>query len=228
MGHATSEFASKLVKALGPVPVKTNQFADALDGHSVHLGTLTKSFDSTDAGAASKAADIDVPGGKGSSSPDAPNDLTHDEREALLDYTGGAHRLLNSGLRSGGPLWPSSLNDLDANLSHALDKLPDYDGRSYRGTNLRQEVLDSMQPGGTHTDPGYLSSSTDINMAESFRDRGDSNALITIDGKTGTDIEPFSSNRGESEILFTGGTTFEVVSKTQNPHGVWEIHLREL
>lgn len=227
MGHATGEFASKLIKALGPVPTKTNQFADALDGHSVHLGSLTRSFDSTDGQAASKAADIDIPGGKGSSTPDAPHDLTQAERDALLDYTGDAYGNLNGGLRAGGPLWPSSLNDLNANLTSALDKLPDYDGRSYRGVHLPPEVLDSMVPGGTHTDPGFVSSSTDFSVAENRREAGDSNALITIDGRSGSDVSDLSSNPGEAEILFGSGTTFDVVSKTQNPHGVWEIHLKE-
>lgn len=232
MSGPLSEGVQRLVKALGDLPVTANKVADMPANHGNHLRTVGQSFDATDAKAAAKATDADVPGGgKGSKGSDAP-DLTQDERDAILDYTGSTHTNLNALLRTRQTDHPyRGLEEQSENLSSALAKLPDYEGRSYRGTHVPPEILDQLEPGSTYKDPAFTSTTGDLAHAESWADKsreaGATPTLIVIDGKSGSDITELSSNSGESEILFDKDTAFEVVSKEPDGNGGWVLHLRE-
>jgi hypothetical protein len=59
----------------------------------------------------------------------------------------------------------------------------------------------------------------------SARGRGDRTA---VDEHSGADVGPFSAVRSEAEILFEGGTEFEVLSNTIGPDEVRQLVVGEI
>lgn len=57
---------------------------------------------------------------------------------------------------------------------------------------------------------------------------GDNPTKITIEGHGGSNVGPFSAARSEAEILFKGGTEFEVLSNVLDSSGVRQLVVREL
>lgn len=223
---------SKLFKSFNDLPVQTNQLGDSFSDHGLKVGKMLDDFDATDVQGAAHAADVghtpdlDLPKLDTPATPDA--DMSPEELKALELYTGWAHDPLNEYLR-GGQARVYTADEMDrmaGALSDGLRALPPFEGRSYRGTRLPPDVLAATQPGGTYADPGFMSSSTDLGTAEQFGAGSDS-VMFTIDGLSGRDVDALSTNSGEAEILFDRGTTFDVVSKTQDAQGAWQIHLKE-
>ncbi|MCG7285846.1 ADP-ribosyltransferase domain-containing protein [Cellulomonas sp. ACRRI] len=64
---------------------------------------------------------------------------------------------------------------------------------------------------GNHvSDPAFWSTSTEARIAEEFRRRNGGNAFITVEGRSGVDVQPLSHFGREAEILMPPGTVFEV------------------
>jgi ADP-ribosyltransferase exoenzyme len=107
-----------------------------------------------------------------------------------------------------------------------LNKLPTYDGTTYRGTNFPDNVLAEWVPGNTVHDRAFWSTSTSADVAEGFR--GSGNAFVTIvDGRSGVDVQQLSFYGREAEFLFGRAAPFEVVSRNWNPAGFWEFTVRD-
>lgn len=233
MSSPFKEVSERLQDRLGDLPTSTNKLRDMFDGHATKTGSNRSDFDSTDVDASSRAQSSGSSnGGRRDGDGDADGtqtDLTQEEKDAILDYTGSSAQAVNGRLRDGqtGDPFMASLDDLSDTLSSALAKLPDHQGVTYRGTGLSPEILDRIQPGGTFTDAGFGSSSIDVNVAMERASWAETPVLFTIDGKSGKDITDLSSNHAEVEVLFDKGTTFDVVSKSPDGHGGWNIHLRE-
>jgi hypothetical protein len=47
-----------------------------------------------------------------------------------------------------------------------LRSLPDYKGETYRGTTLDNSIVDKMKVGGSYSDKGFLSTSSDKNVPD--------------------------------------------------------------
>jgi hypothetical protein len=158
--------------------------------------------------------------------------LTEKELEALKFYTGPGYDSLNAYLRglatkvADGTATRSELEAYSQAVSEGLAKMPTFTGETLRGTNLPQGVLDSIDATGTFKDPAFLSSSTDMSVAQQFR--GGGNAMLHIEGTTGRDVTAASTyGSSESEVLFDKGTAFDVVKKVWNDKGYWDIYLKE-
>ena len=156
--------------------------------------------------------------------------LTAEELDAIGRYTGFQYAQLNSYLRGlevdpwvAKTMTPAEMEALAKSLSGGLKNLPEFTGTTFRGTKLTEAQIDALGPGGTFSDPAFLSSSTDAAQAAKFRD----NVMFKIEGTSGHDVDALSTMRGEKEILFDKGTKFDVVSKTWNPNGYWDITLKE-
>jgi hypothetical protein len=158
--------------------------------------------------------------------------LTEKELEALKFYTGPGYDSLNAYLRglatkvADGTATRSELEAYSQAVSEGLAKMPTFTGETPCGTNLPQSVLDSIDSTGTFTDPAFLSSSTDMSVAQQFR--GGGNAMLHIEGTTGHDVTAASTyGSAESEVLSDKGTGFDVLKKVWNDKGYWDIYLKE-
>ncbi|MDQ2782986.1 MAG: ADP-ribosyltransferase, partial [Actinomycetota bacterium] len=190
------------------------------------------------AGAAAKLDDVaDVAGAttKLDNVADLSKQLSTDESYATGWYTGSGYDEINSFERGtsptlGGPHSTTELAKISDNLSAALGKQPAYEGVTYRGTSLPQQVLDDIDKTGKLSDPAFTSSSKSQTVAESFaQGQVNGNAVIEITGKSGKDVSGLSTmGPGEAEVLFDKGTTFDVVSKTWDSSlGMWRIVVKE-
>ena len=156
-------------------------------------------------------------------------ELDREGVRGIWDYTtNDGYDVMNNNMRQIGPNELSVQERIDA-TNRGLDQLPKYDGTTYRGTNLPQDVVDHINNGGNYSDRAFSSSSTNPNVAENFFDPHRENPTrMTIDGHSGSNVGPFSAARSEAEILFRGGTEFEVLSNTVGPDGVRNLVLREV
>lgn len=156
-------------------------------------------------------------------------ELDREGVRGIWDYTTNeGYDVMNNNMRQIGPNELSVQERIDA-TNRGLDQLPKYDGTTYRGTNLPQDVVDHINNGGNYSDRAFSSSSTNPNVAESFFNPNRENPTrMTIDGHSGSNVGPFSAARSEAEILFRGGTEFEVLSNTVGPDGVRNLVLREV
>ncbi|WP_210649531.1 putative T7SS-secreted protein [Nocardioides sp. SYSU D00065] len=156
-------------------------------------------------------------------------ELDREGIRGIWDYTtDDGYDTMNSAMRGDGPIDPAVQDRIDA-TNRGLDQLPNYEGTTYRGTNLPDSVVERINNGGTLTDGAFTSSSTNANVAEGFINLGKDNPTrITIEGHSGSNVGPFSAARSEAEILFRGGTEFEVLSNTPGPDGVRQLVVREV
>lgn len=156
-------------------------------------------------------------------------ELDRDGVRGIWDYTtNDGYDVMNGNMREIGPNERSVQERIDA-TDKGLDQLPKYDGTTYRATNLPDSMVDHLNNGGNYFDRAFTSSSTNPNVAEGFMTPGKDNPTrITIDGHSGSNVGPFSAARSEAEILFKGGTEFEVLSNTIGPDGVRQLVVKEI
>lgn len=171
--------------------------------------------------------------------PEKRDELTVVEREYIRWYTGtGAggpcFRDVNQLLRD-----PNGYNPqrdmakvMAEHISKGLAKLPDHQGEVYRGTDLTQEQLSEYSVGKQLVEKAFTSTSRSIEKGQSYADRANSDrvpVLFVIDSKHGKSIEHLSEfQKGEQEVLFTAGTTFQVTARSTDAQGRHVVHMRDL
>jgi len=205
--------AADVADAAGDLASAGNRLDDLSDlGHLDDAGGLSRLDDASDLGRV---------------------ELTEAEQRGLDFYTGFGYDHVNSYLRGadnalGADIFPpEQLARYADDISAGLDRLPQYDGQTFRGTDLPDSVLAEIDRSGRFSDDAFLSSSTDLHVAERFRAGQGGNALLHIDGFSGRDVKALSQFGDEAEVLFDKGTEFEVVNKTWNEQGYWDIFVRE-
>lgn len=128
---------------------------------------------------------------------------------ALRAYSGHHYRPMNSSLRAATAAELEKLEGLIKTAASALNELPSFQGTVYRGTTLKQEVIDMYVPGQIVAERAFMSTSYEKTTAFS------GNVLFMIDAqKGGKAIESLSAIAREKEILFGPGTEFRVLDKT--------------
>ena len=147
----------------------------------------------------------------------------------IWDYTtDDGYRVMNSNMREIGPNEAHVQARIDA-TNRGLDQLPSYEGTTYRGTNLPDAVVDHINNGGNLSDGAFTSSSLSPDVADGFMNLGrDNPTSITVQGHSGTNVGPFSAAQGEAEILFRGGTEFQVLENSVDANGVRHLVVREV
>jgi len=140
------------------------------------------------------------------------------EKALIYYYSIDGYEQLNEDLRDGKP------NEYEVYLNEALDKLPDYDGESFRGAALTNaEILrykNAIESDEIIVYPAFLSSSKSLGVARAYS-RG--STVFTIASKTGKNIEEISfygtrSPQNEKEILYRSKIKFSVISIDQTTH----------
>jgi uncharacterized protein YukE len=151
--------------------------------------------------------------------------LANEEIRALDHYTGMAHQDLNAALRDGDV---SALNTMDPEIREAvsgLNKLPDFQGRVFRGIDVApgdmQSLIDRYTPGAHVREPAFTSS--DMNAPFS------GNVEFVIDSTAGKDISWLKDAwNGQKEVLFGPDNGFTVVSRDFDAAtDKWKIRLKD-
>ena len=161
-------------------------------------------------------------------------DLSVEELTSIYHYTTEAYAPLNRGLRTRNVT--PHLDAFNKSLNKSLDKLPKYTQPTYRGTKLKDNIIEQYRLAfvnkNTIKDEAFFSTSKDFNVAESFADdvvgQGETKVFFEINGNNGVDIEDisaygpsFNPSYSESEILFKSGTAFDVTDFSEDvlPNG---------
>jgi ADP-ribosyltransferase exoenzyme len=176
---------------------------------------------------------------------DAYPTITKDGVEGVYDYTTHNYHGINPYLRDvdelslqqRGILEAPSINEMtdeqraawEAKIEktdEGLAALPPYrtdpdalTSTTWRGIQASDALLDQFKLGDTFTDPGYLSTTTNPQVAEAFaRANPDATAtLVTVVGRDGVDVIQLSRYMDESEVLFPRSAQFEVVFREMGP-----------
>jgi hypothetical protein len=119
-----------------------------------------------------------------------------------------------------------------AMLDRAIQKLPVYTEKVFRGANLSQIELDDLLKTNTVVFPTMTSTSMKRDTPQEFinekLDKPDKDrpilVMYTITNSGGRAISEFSAYEREEEVMVVAGTTFKV-TKAEKEKGVWEIAL---
>jgi hypothetical protein len=159
-----------------------------------------------------------------------PVELTLDEADAVVDYSGSAFRPINEGLRSGS--LPNWYVDTVAKLDSAIAKSPELpkDMITWRGGSINPAV---SQPdrlaavGGTIEFRGYTSTTINQETSQSFGSGSFGTVLYEIRPPPGRSLRglfvpnvPGNQHPAESEVLLPRGSKFRVLERVD---GVREI-----
>lgn len=118
------------------------------------------------------------------------------------------------------------------NLHRALLKpsCRQYEGLVYRGSEWQ---FPKLKVGGTYCDKGFLSSSTDREIAWQFANRSGLEippkppTMFFIQSKTGVMVDHLSRFEEEQEVLFRDGTLFRITNIEKRIHCT-EVYLEEI
>lgn len=164
--------------------------------------------------------------------PDAPPP-TEDQAKAINTYTGSMYKDINALLRGSkqfnDPEYTQKVQDVADKAAEGLRSLPDYKGETYRGTALNDDIVAKMKVGGTYSDKGFLSTSSNPNIADNFKasnSAGKTQVLFTIQGKHGKDISSASQYGSEKEILFNPSSKFKITSMEEKD-GVLQVRMKQ-
>jgi hypothetical protein len=98
--------------------------------------------------------------------------------------------------------------DIDMAVS-GLERLPPFEGKTYRGLNLPDDVIDSISEGGDWEEKGFTSTT------KTATTRYPGNVVFVVNGKgTGRDISAFEKYKND-EVLYPPGAKFKVTRKRQ-------------
>lgn len=139
------------------------------------------------------------------------NGLTLVEEATIRHYTDDAYVALNEALEGTITLTPVLQEFADV-LNKALNKLPNFNGKVYRGLGVRGAAeAKAWKVGDIIEYKSFKSTSTDYKEARAFTSlRGET--ILIIESKSEKFIDDVSINDGELEVLFQPGKTFTVQS----------------
>ncbi|WP_099252021.1 ADP-ribosyltransferase [Mycobacterium sp. shizuoka-1] len=131
-------------------------------------------------------------------------------------------------------LWEQRISRTDEGLA----ALPPYRAdptdlasTTWRGMRVSDSLLAQLDEGAIFSDPGYLSTTTDSFVAESFARGalpGETPILIEVVGADGVNVSQLSQYMDESEILFPRGSRFEILSRQVGDDGVLRMTMKQV
>ncbi|MBF0425281.1 MAG: hypothetical protein HQL66_05640, partial [Magnetococcales bacterium] len=156
------------------------------------------------------------------------HDLSVVDLAALRYYTGLTpgksgernHDVINKALRNRNRQELKRLAPAIDSLETALAKLPDYAGDVTRATDLPDDVVGDIFPGGVYRDPGFMSTAIgETSFSGEY--------MFFIKSKTGKWVEPFSFHPEQKEVLYPPGGEFTIISVTPGDDGKILVELEE-
>jgi hypothetical protein len=163
--------------------------------------------------------------------------LSKSEADAMLQYTRGDDKVINSFLRDGKELKNGITHNKIDELSSIIESAPKFEGEVYRGMvmpeNEFDELYKSLTKGNIFSDKGFMSTSFGKDAALSFTESATGEGkrvLFKIQSSNGVPIENLSKFADEREVLFNKNSIFEYIKREEkNEFGIdfSEITLRE-
>jgi hypothetical protein len=144
--------------------------------------------------------------------------LTLVEGTFVRAYTTACFEPLNAALRTGRQPEAAQM------ISHALQKLPPYNGTVYRTVLLPPEVLAEHTPGATVQYLAFTSTTTDSRWLALSATM----VMMTIRSRTGKDVSSFSRHPNEKEVLFAPGTRFKILERKDFPGAPTQFVMEEV
>lgn len=159
------------------------------------------------------------------------------ELGAIQEYTAPdgpfSFNPINTYLRSEKPDAANSMtqalnNNIDR-MKTGLEKMPDFKGTVYRGTNLSKEDVDKYVIGKEDiSEPAFTSTSRSEGVASKYSKGNHIAVIFEIASKHGKSVETISQFKEEQEVIFKPGTQFKVTSRIQSSDGSMRIGLEEI
>lgn len=179
------------------------------------------------------ATDVEGTGeGDDQSAPTTPGDEdaaeppTDAEQQALTDYLGGGAHPMNSYLRTAGRIADPEMDANVARVASALRKLPAQEGWSTAFRGVTGRLGGNLARGDTFVDQGFMSTTTDREVAQDFGLTGGTLGAVPVGGDStlftvysediARDVSSFTG-LGEGEMLFPPGTEWEVAGVKSLP-----------
>lgn len=134
--------------------------------------------------------------------------FTSEDESNIYNYTDDWYLTLNKKLIKGID------DEREELINNALDKLPDYKGKVWRGMSAIKELSshsDDYQKGDMIRFDAFTSTTKKENGLNDFGQ----DILFEIESKTGKDISKFSLMPQEQEVLFKSKSFFEVKGKKE-------------
>ncbi|MBF0135895.1 MAG: ADP-ribosyltransferase domain-containing protein [Magnetococcus sp. DMHC-1] len=154
--------------------------------------------------------------------------LSNAEVAALHGYTDHSkpvgqndYEILNKALRTGSDTEREALAPYVETIKAALAKLPNHAGAVSRITDLPDDVVKSLTPGGSYRDKGFMS--TAIGMS-GFKGK----YVFFIKSRTGKHIESFSRYPRQQEVLYIPERKFQIISVNTRADGKVAVVLEEV
>jgi len=165
-------------------------------------------------------------------------ELTQTEKGALKEYTRSDYQTINPhlrGERTSKDIPKSAIRGQIKEIDSALEKLPRYEGTTYRKVGFGPEsyqlddFLAKHKPGRTVRYSEYLSTSrTRDATLGSWEASPKGDVRFSVKGKTGRVIENYAASGTEQEILFPRSSRFRVEAVGTTRKGGTDIILEEI
>ena len=134
-------------------------------------------------------------------------EMDHDEPQDQI------YAAMNAAMRLHDPRGIAFWRPLIWEIDVALQQLPGYDGRLYRGINCRFDA-DTYRTGRTVCWPSFSSASQTKGVAQEFA-TGAEGSLFFLQSVRAVPISAISRFPDEAEVLFRPNTTFKITSTLQ-------------
>ena len=132
------------------------------------------------------------------------------------------------------------MEDYKRAYNNVCERMPRYNSHTFRGVNrykspkaydeMIKNIQEAYANGGVWESQNPMSTSRRIGVADGFG----TDATFLVHGRTGVDVNPFSSFQGEDEYVFRAGSKFRVlrIEKAKKADiaqvGSWIIELEEI
>lgn len=148
--------------------------------------------------------------------------LSQNEALSVIGYTGGFYKDFNKALRTG--MATPKITRYENLLNKALEKLPKFNGISYRAVQkLSKEDLARYKEGEVVTEPFFVSTS-ELKKVQGFGGK----VRFEIYGKNGRKVENLSLYPSEKEVLFKSNSHFFITKVSTKGLLWWKMTVIEL
>ena len=153
-------------------------------------------------------------------------ELTEDEKNALYNYSEYEYEDINNCLR--GKNCKEGIKKTIEDIKNGLEKLPPYDGISYRAADFnrwwkKEDFIKDLESDWVFNADTFLSTST----TNYYGDQG-SDVNFIISGFSGKSIKDYAYAPDENEVLFNVLTRFDVERWEEDNNGIITVYLNEL
>jgi len=154
---------------------------------------------------------------------DWEDELNKKQLRAIDRYTGDDYTKMRNCLnRNVG--CTKSIRAWNRDMKEALEGAPEFEGKVYRGLSFesKEKMADfaaRVQRDGELTDKGFLSTSTDIDVATGFAGEPKESVLLIIKSKRGASVKKLSAVSGESEVVLQPGAKLKLIKAGKNKFG---------